>query len=194
MSITDSIKEMFSGEPSVASLQDLFLEQLKDMYDAENRILDALPTMAEKATSAKLTAAFEKHREQTAVHVERLENVFDLMGEDAEGQTCEAIKGLIEEAEEVMGETEGAVLDAGLVASAQAVEHYEIGRYGTLKSWAETLGMTEAAKLFDQTLREEVQTDELLSKLGEGGINASAAGLRASRSGTTAHASRAKHH
>lgn len=187
MGMTDTIKDMFKSSPEVGSLQDLFLEQLKDVYDAEHRILEALPTMSGNATSTKLRQAFEKHRTQTEGHVERLERIFDMMGLEAERKTCNAIKGLITEAEEVMDEAEGTVLDAGLVASAQAVEHYEMARYGTLKAWAETLGMRDAAKLLDSTLKEESQTDALLTTLADDSVNPAAftADL-ASRGSTTA--------
>lgn len=174
MSMTDTIKDMFKSAPDVGSLQDLFLEQLKDVYDAEHRILEALPTMSEAATSTKLAAAFNKHQTQTETHVTRLEQVFEMMGLEPERKSCDAIKGLISEAEEVMDEAEGTVLDAGLVASAQAVEHYEMARYGTLKAWAETLGMTQAVKLFDATLKEEMKTDEDLTTLAESSINTAA--------------------
>ena len=174
MGMTDTIKEMFSSAPAVGSLQDLFLEQLKDVYDAEHRLLDALPEMAEQSTSTKLQRAFEKHRTQTETHVERLETIFGMMGIEPDRKTCDAIKGLISEAEEVMDEAEGNVRDAGLIAGAQAVEHYEIARYGTLKQWAETLGMREAVKLLDATLKEESATDELLTDIAESTVNPSA--------------------
>jgi len=174
MGMTDTIKDMFKSTPDVGSLQDLFLEQLKDVYDAEHRILEALPKMAENATSTKLQAAFSKHQTQTETHVTRLEQVFDMMGLEPERKTCAAIKGLITEGEEVMDEAEGNVLDAGLIAAAQAVEHYEIARYGTLKAWAETLGMAQAAKLFDSTLKEESKTDTDLTTLAEDSVNPAA--------------------
>ncbi|PZP39250.1 MAG: hypothetical protein DI585_04715 [Pseudomonas fluorescens] len=165
---------MFTSSPEVGSLQDLFLEQLKDVYDAEHRILESLPIMAENSTSIKLRNAFEKHRSQTEVQIERLERIFDMMGLEPERKSCDAIKGLISEADDVMDEAEGNVLDAGLIASAQAVEHYEIARYGTLKTWAETLGMREAAKLLDATLKEESNTDTLLSGIAEDTVNPAA--------------------
>ncbi len=174
MGVADTIKEMFTGTPEVGSLQDLFLEQLKDMYDAEHRILEALPTMSENTTSAKLRQAFDKHQSQTEMHVERLERIFDMMGLEPERKSCDAIKGLVKEGDEVMDEAEGNVLDAGLIAGAQAVEHYEIARYGTLKTWAETLGMLEAAKLLDSTLKEEIATDQLLSQIAETTVNPAA--------------------
>ncbi|RYG62122.1 MAG: ferritin-like domain-containing protein [Alphaproteobacteria bacterium] len=165
---------MFTGTPEVGSLQDLFLEQLKDVYDAEHRILESLPVMGENTTSVKLRQAFEKHQTQTETHVERLEQIFDMMGLEPERRSCDAIKGLVKEGDEVMSEAEGNVLDAGLIASAQAVEHYEIARYGTLKTWAETLGMREAARLLDSTLKEEIATDQLLSQIAEDTVNPAA--------------------
>lgn len=174
MGMTDTIKEMFSSTPEVGSLQDLFLEQLKDLYDAEHRILESLPDMAKEASNTKLQRAFEKHRTETETHVERLEKIFDMMGLEAERKSCDAIKGLISEAEEVMDEAEGAVLDAGLIASAQAVEHYEMARYGTLKQWAQTMGLREAVKLLDATLTEEKNTDSNLSELAESVVNPTA--------------------
>lgn len=192
MGMTDTIKEMFSSKPDVGSLQDLYLEQLKDVYDAEHRLLEALSIMTEQATNTKLQRAFEKHRTQTEIHVERLESIFGMMGMEPERKNCDAIKGLIAEAEEVMDEAEGNVLDAGLIASAQAVEHYEIARYGTLKQWAETLGMREAVKLLDATLKEEITTDSLLTEIAESTVNPSAfaadlLGQGTKSSGTTSH-------
>jgi len=154
------------------TLDDLFLDTLKDIYYAEKQILKALPKMAKAATAPELKAAFEKHRDETETHVERLGDVFDMIGKAARGKTCDAILGIIEEGKSIIEEFEGSpALDAGLLASAQAVEHYEISRYGTLKAWAEQLGHGNAVKLLDQTLREEVKTDETLSKLGETKIN-----------------------
>lgn len=149
-------------------LDDLFHDGLKDIYYAEKKILKALPKMARGAQSDDLKAAFEKHKDQTEDHVERLQKVFDIFGKRAQGKTCEAIEGIISEGEEILDEFKGTpALDAGLIAAAQAVEHYEITRYGTLKRWAETLGMNDAAKLLDETLQEESQTDEDLTKLAE---------------------------
>jgi ferritin-like metal-binding protein YciE len=157
------------------TLNDLFLDTVKDIYFAERQILKALPKMARAAQSADLKAAFEKHKEETEVHVERLQQVFELLGKTARGKTCEAIQGIIAEGEEIMEEFKGSsALDAGLISSAQAVEHYEISRYGTLKAWAMQLGMKEAAQLFELTLGEEMATDEALSSLGESTANAKA--------------------
>jgi ferritin-like metal-binding protein YciE len=161
---------------SEKTLEDLFLETLKDMYFAEKAILKALPKMAKAADGDQLREAFEHHREETQGQVERLERIFELMDKPARGKTCEAIQGLVDEAKEVMLDFKNSdALDAGLLASAQAVEHYEISRYGTMKAWATQLGMREAAQLLDATLREEKRTDELLSKIAEDSINRKAA-------------------
>jgi ferritin-like metal-binding protein YciE len=157
-------------------LEDLFLETLKDMYSAEKMILRALPRMAKAANSTELRQAFEHHRDETEAQVERLEQVFGLMEKPARAKTCEALQGLVEEAKDVMYEFKGSdALDAGLLSAAQAVEHYEISRYGTLKSWAGQLGMSEAVKLLDTTLQEEKKTDQILTKLAESAENRKAA-------------------
>ena len=157
-------------------LEDLFHDTLKDIYYAEKKILKALPKMARAAESQDLKTAFEKHRDQTEGHMERLQQVFEAMGKRAQGKTCEAIEGIISESEEIMEEFKGTpALDAGLISSAQAVEHYEITRYGTLKRWAETLGMKDAVKLLDATLKEEAQTDEDLTQLADNSANQQAA-------------------
>lgn len=154
--------------PQARSLQDLFLLTLKDIYHGEKQILKALPKMARQAGSGELRQAFEHHREETQMQVERLERVFEMMQKPARGQTCEAIEGLIAEGQEVMDETdEENVRDAGMIAAGQAIEHYEIARYGTLCAWAKQLGMTDAADLLHQTLEEEKKTDELLNKLSQ---------------------------
>ena len=157
-------------------LQELFTETLKDIYFAERQILKALPKMAREAKSSELKQAFETHREQTETHVERLQQVFDIVSKPARGKTCDAILGIIEEGKEVI-EAFGSspALDAGLVSSAQAVEHYEIARYGTLKNWAGQLGLKEAVKLLDLTLQEEIKTDQLLSQLATQQVNTRAA-------------------
>ncbi len=158
------------------TLDDLFLDTLKDIYYAEKQILKALPKMAKAAQSAELKAGFEEHLEETEGHVDRLEQVFELIGKPARGKTCDAILGIIEEGKSIMDEFKGTVaLDAGLVAAAQAVEHYEIARYGTLKTWAEQLGLDEAVALFDATLQEEVATDQKLSDVAKAALNAKAA-------------------
>jgi ferritin-like metal-binding protein YciE len=157
-------------------LNDLFLDTLKDIYFAEKQIYKNLPKMAKAATSDQLRAAFEKHHGETEGQIERLEQVFELIGKPARGKTCDAIQGILDEGKEIMDEyADTAALDAGLLASAQAVEHYEISRYGTLKSWAEKLGMKDAVRLLDQTLSEEKKTDDALTKLASSEINAEAA-------------------
>jgi ferritin-like metal-binding protein YciE len=154
------------------TLKDLFEETLKDVYFAEKAIIKALPKMAKKTKSAALKRAFEEHTEQTKGQVERLDQVFKLLGKKSSGKECPALKGLVEETEELMSEAKDAdVLHAGLIGCAQAVEHYEIARYGTLRAWAAQLDMPEAVKLLDATLAEEKQTDEKLSKLALSGIN-----------------------
>jgi ferritin-like metal-binding protein YciE len=154
------------------TLDDLFLDTLKDIYYAERKILKALPKMARAASSSDLKAAFEKHREETEGHVERLQQIFEIVGKRAQGKTCPAIDGIVEEGEEIIDEFKGTpALDAGLISAAQAVEHYEITRYGTLKRWAEVLGMQDAVKLLDQTLSEESQTDKDLTGLADASAN-----------------------
>jgi ferritin-like metal-binding protein YciE len=154
------------------NLQELFHETLKDIYFAEKKILAALPKMAKAAQSQELKAAFEKHENETEEHVARLERVFEEIEETPRGKTCDAIMGIIEEGQEVMKEFRGApALDAGLLAAAQAVEHYEIARYGTLKTWAAELGLNEAVKLLDMTLGEEKKTDETLTQLAQSEVN-----------------------
>ena len=159
------------------TLDDLFLDTLKDIFFAEKAILRALPKMARAAQSAELKAAFDKHKEETQGQVERLQEVFELLGKAARGKTCEAIQGIIAEGEEIMEEYKGSdALDAGLISSAQAVEHYEITRYGTLSTWATELGMEPVVKLLQATLAEETQTDEALSALASSSANAKAKG------------------
>ena len=157
------------------TLRDLFHDTLKDIYFAEKKILTTLPKMAKAARNEDLIAAFEKHRRETVGHVERLEEVFELIEKKPQGKTCEAIVGITDEGAEIIKEYKGtAALDAGLLAAAQAVEHYEISRYGTLKAWAEKLGLTEAAELLDETLEEEKKTDAALTDIAERAINAEA--------------------
>ena len=154
------------------TLDDLFLDTLKDIYYAERKILKALPKMARGAQSDHLKKAFEKHKDETEGQVERLQQVFEILGKRAQGKTCPAIDGIIEEGEEIMEEFKDTpALDAGLVSAAQAVEHYEITRYGTLKRWAQMLGMDDAAKLLDQTLAEESKTDEDLTAFADSSAN-----------------------
>jgi ferritin-like metal-binding protein YciE len=157
------------------TLNDLFYDTLKDIYYAERQIVKALPKMARAAQAPALKTAFQKHKEETEVHIERLQQVFEAIGKRAQGKTCEAIQGILSEGEEIMEEFKGtAALDAGLISSAQAVEHYEITRYGTLKAWAEQLGHRDAAQLLDATLKEEAKTDEALTTLAESAVNAAA--------------------
>jgi ferritin-like metal-binding protein YciE len=153
-------------------LNDLFLDTLKDIYFAEKKILTALPKMAKGAQSEQLKAAFEKHEAETEEQVARIEQIFKIIGEKAAGKTCPAILGIIEEGQEIMEEYKGTnALDAGLVSAAQAVEHYEIARYGTLKTWAQELGMSDAVKLIDATLAEEKKTDSDLTRLAQTAAN-----------------------
>jgi ferritin-like metal-binding protein YciE len=153
-------------------LDQLFHDTLKDIYFAEKKILSALPKMAKAARDGELQAAFEKHHGETETHVSRLEQVFSAIDAKPQGKTCDAIMGIIEEGQEIMKEYKGSpALDAGLVAAAQAVEHYEISRYGTLRTWAEELGLSDAAKLLEATLREEKATDEALTRIAETVVN-----------------------
>jgi ferritin-like metal-binding protein YciE len=157
---------------SEKNLHELFHETLKDIYFAEKKILSALPKMAKAAQSEDLKAAFEKHETETEEHVARLEKVFEEIDASPRGKTCDAIMGIIEEGQEVMKEFKGApALDAGLLAAAQAVEHYEIARYGTLKTWASELGLNQAVKLLETTLSEEKKTDETLTQLAQSEVN-----------------------
>lgn len=157
------------------SLEDLFLEDLKDVYNAENQILKALPRMAKKASAPELRRAFEQHLKQTETQVQRLERIFASIGEKAKGKTCKGMQGLIEEGKEKMAEDiEADVLDAALIAAAQKVEHYEIAAYGTLRAYAEMLGNQQAVKLLQQTLDEEGDTDKKLTQLAEQLVNVEA--------------------
>jgi ferritin-like metal-binding protein YciE len=154
----------------------LLYETLKDIYFAEKQILRALPKMAKAAQSEELRQAFEKHRDQTEGHVERLEQIFEAIGKPARGKTCEAINGIIEEGKEIIEDFDDTeALDPGLLAAAQAVEHYEIARYGTLKTWAGQLNLKDVVPLLEATLFEEKKTDELLSKLAMKEVNQKAA-------------------
>ena len=154
------------------TLDTLFYDTLRDIYYAERTILKALPKMQRGAQAAELKQAFEKHKTETEGHVERLQQIFEILGKRAQAKTCPAIDGIIEEGEEVMSEYKGTpALDAGLIAAAQAVEHYEITRYGTLKRWAQVLGMNDAVKLLEATLQEEAKTDEALTGLADTAAN-----------------------
>src|SRR3979490_229436 len=157
---------------STKHLSELFLDTLKDIYYAEKKILSTLPKMAKAAQSPDLKAAFEKHEGETEGQIERLEQVFEIIGAPARGKRCDAIEGIIDEGKEIMQEYKGsAALDAGLLAAAQAVEHYEISRYGTLKTWANELGYKDAVRLLDATLKEEKNTDSTLSQIAESEVN-----------------------
>jgi len=155
------------------TLDDLFLDTLKDIYYAEKQILRALPKMARAAQSEDGKAGFLKHRDETQGQIERLEQVFEIIGKPARGKTCEAIQGIIAEANEIIEEFDGSIaLDAGLISSAQAVEHYEIARYGTLIAWAKQLGHKQAVTLLQQNLAEEEATDKKLTELALSAANA----------------------
>jgi ferritin-like metal-binding protein YciE len=156
-------------------LEDLFHETLKDIYYAENKILKTLPKMAKAAQSQELRAAFTLHEKETRGQVKRLDRVFRIIGKPAKGKTCAAINGITEEGSEIMKDFKGApALDAGLLAAAQAVEHYEISRYGTLSTWAEELGYDEAVTLLDATLAEEINTDKTLTGIAKSVVNVEA--------------------
>ena len=158
------------------TLDDLFLDTLKDIYYAEKQIVKALPKMAKAANSPALKAGFEQHLEETEGHVERLEQIFELIGKPARGKTCDAILGILEEGKSIMDEFKGTVaLDAGLVSAAQAVEHYEMARYDTLRTWAQQLGMKEAVGLLEATLKEEEAADRKLSQVAVADVNRKAA-------------------
>ena len=162
----------------IATFEDLFLHQLQDVYYAENQITKALPKMIDKATAPALKQGFELHLTETEGQIARLERIFDLLGESAKAVTCPAIDGIIKEANEVAGEiSDKAVLDAALIASAQAVEHYEITRYGTLIAWATQLGRDEIAGILKETLDEEYATDDKLTKMAETSANAKASAV-----------------
>lgn len=161
---------------SKTKLEDLFLMTLKDIYHGENQILSALPVMAEKAASSELKSALKKHELETVEQVNRLKQVFQLLGHAAKGEECEGIKGLIAEGQDVMREVDTPVVrDAGIIAAGQAIEHYEIARYGTLAAWARELDMSEAADLLEETLEEEKLADETLSDLALSSVNSEAA-------------------
>jgi ferritin-like metal-binding protein YciE len=153
-------------------LQDLFVDELRDLYNAEHQIIKALPKLAKAATNPALKQAFEQHLEQTRGHVDRLEQVFDLLGQKAQGKKCRGMQGIIDEGKELLDEdVEDDVLDAGLISAAQRVEHYEMAGYGAVRTYAKVLGNEQAARLLQQTLDEEGQTDKVLTKLAQTGIN-----------------------
>jgi ferritin-like metal-binding protein YciE len=156
-------------------LDELFHDTLKDIYYAEKKILGALPKMAKAAESDELRAAFEKHHDETEGQIARLEQVFEAIDAKPQGKKCAAIEGILDEGQEIMKEYKGSpALDAGILAAAQAVEHYEISRYGTLRSWAEELGLDDVAKLLEETLNEEEATDQALTELAESAVNTAA--------------------
>jgi ferritin-like metal-binding protein YciE len=161
----------------IESLRELYLEELRDVFDAENQLVKALPKMVKAAQNEELKAAFEQHLEQTQEHVERLNRVFEELGEKPKGTKCEAMKGLLEEAKKMMEETQDEeTVDAAMIAAAQKVEHYEIATYGTLRTWAELLGFDEQADILQETLDEEKDTDENLTELAVSSVNLEAAG------------------
>ncbi len=159
------------------TLLDVYIEELRDLYDAENQLLKALPKMAKAATSAELKSAFDDHLDQTQTHVSRLEQVFEKLGEKPKGKKCEAMKGLLEEARQWMEEDiEDDALDVGLIVAAQKVEHYEIAGYGSVRTFAESLGRDEESELLQETLDEEKEADDRLTELAESSINLEAMG------------------
>jgi len=158
-------------------LKELYIDELKDLYSAENQLVKALPKMAKAASSDELREGFEKHLEQTRGHVQRLEKIFQALGASPKGKTCKGMQGLIEEGSEATEEDyEGSVMDAALIGAAQRVEHYEIAGYGTVRSMAETLGVDDQVSLLEETLEEEKQTDQKLTELAEQ-INTQANGI-----------------
>ncbi len=164
----------------MATMDDLFLDEIRDLYDAEKQLTKALPKMAKAAVSQQLREAFEEHLEQTQGHVERLEEIFESLAQDSSGKKCAAMAGLIKEGDELAGDTEQtAVRDAGLIAAAQKVEHYEIAGYGSARAHAEILEHANAVRLLDETLTEEKETNEKLNSLAEMGVNKDAAHIRA---------------
>ena len=160
---------------ALESMQDLFLNELKDIYNAEKQIVRALPRMAKAAEAPELAQAFTKHLRETEGHVQRLERIFKSLDQPARGKTCKGMQGLLEEGKEIL-EEEGApeVIDAALISAAQRVEHYEIAAYGCLRTYAQLLGLGDADRLLEQTLKEEEATDKALTALGEGGLNQAA--------------------
>jgi ferritin-like metal-binding protein YciE len=167
----------------IESMEDLFLQQIEDLYDAEKRLVKALPKMAEASTSLSLRQAFESHLLETEGHVVRLESIFRMLHKDAKAETCDAMKGLVSEGEDMVSNIDESPLrDAGLIASANRVEHYEIAAYGSARTFAQTLGLSQAAALLEQTLQEEKQADHKLTQLAEHMVNDEAL-----RSGAVAH-------
>lgn len=164
------------GTTTFNSMDDLFVQQLEDLYDAENRIIDALGQMRDAAKNPQLKQGFDKHQEQSRGHARRLEQAFQMLGKSPERETCEAAKGLIKEGSEMISaHGDDDVRDAGLIAAAQRVEHYEIAGYGTARNLAQRIGRSDIATLLEQTLREEKETDALLTQLAESSVNPAAA-------------------
>jgi ferritin-like metal-binding protein YciE len=157
------------------TLKDLFVEELQDLYSAENQLVKALPKMAKAATSSELKKGFEMHLKETKGHVERLDKIFKMLDEKSKGPKCKAMEGLVEEGKEIMEEHDtGELLDAGLIAAAQKVEHYEIASYGTVKAWAGQMGLDDVAELLNETLEEEKATDEKLTEMALASVNTEA--------------------
>lgn len=169
---------------SIETMDDLFLDELRDLYDAEKQLTKALPKMAKASVSGTLRSAFEEHLTQTEGHVQRLEQIFELLGEKGSGKTCAAMKGLIKEGDEIAGDTENtAVRDAGIIVAAQKVEHYEISGYGSARNHAQLLGHQEAVSLLEATLSEEKQADRKLNGIAESSANQEAVGRITAKSG-----------
>jgi ferritin-like metal-binding protein YciE len=166
----------FERDAAMETMNELFLHFLRDVYYAERQVFRALPKMAKAAQSPKLRQTFTDHREETQHHIERLQKVFEIVGKRAQGVTCEAINGLIEECEELLEEAKqpGAVRDAGLIACGQAIEHYEMARYSSLVAWAKLAGRTDAVTLLEETLAEEKKADTLLNQLARSEVNEAA--------------------
>jgi ferritin-like metal-binding protein YciE len=174
----------------VATMDELFLDELRDLYDAEKQLTKALPKMVEWSTAEELKEAFESHLEETQGQVERLEQIFEALDEKATGKKCAAMAGLVKEAEELASEIdESSVLDAGLIAAAQKVEHYEMSGYGSARTHARLLGHTDAVSLLEQTLKEEKAADKKLNDLAENMVNEEAAGTSGSGNGSKKRAS-----
>jgi ferritin-like metal-binding protein YciE len=170
--ITRKRKGKKRGIMNLDTLKELYANELRDLYNAEGQLVKALPKMAKAASSDELKEAFEKHLEQTKTHIERLEEVFEELGEKAKGKTCQAMKGLIEEGSEFLkADGEDSVLDAAIIVAAQKVEHYEIAGYGSVRTFAQLLGQDKSAELLQETLDEESETNELLNKLAEDIVN-----------------------
>jgi ferritin-like metal-binding protein YciE len=160
----------------IESLQELLIDEMRDIYSAENQITKALPKMAKKATNPQLKKAFETHLRETEGQIQRLQKIFDKLGKKPTGKKCAAMEGLVEEGKEMMAEDmDEETMDAALIAVAQKVEHYEIASYGTVRTWAQAVGDEQTAKLLQQTLDEEAKTDKLLTELAESSINVEAA-------------------